>query len=76
MDNIFTLSIDNYPRVDYPFLYTEYSINKEEEISISINNFIIFGKDDIVSINDNIIEFPDNIKFTKKDNIVVIYNKI
>jgi len=76
MNDILALLIDNYPRIDGSFLYTEYDINPEEEISISINNSNIFGKDDIVGIHENRIEFPKDVIFTKKDSIVVIYNRL
>jgi len=76
MNNIENLVIDNYPQIKKNKIITEYPINSNEEISISINNSIIFSKENIKSINENIIEFSTEYEINIDDIIVVIYNKI
>jgi len=77
MNDIENLCIDNYPQLDVAdnLILTEYPINQEEEISISINNSLILDKNDILDINDNSIRLDVNIKLDKTAAIVVIYNK-
>ncbi len=72
------LVIDNYPKIDINkmTIITEYSINSNEEISISINNSIILSKIDIYDIVNNVIELIPDIELKESDAITVIYNRI
>jgi len=76
MNNIEMLVIDNYPRINGSIISTEFDIDTDEEISISINDSNIFCKEDMISIKENHIELPEDIKISNNDTIVVIYNKI
>lgn len=76
MNDIENLVIDNYPEIKKFKIITEFSINPDEEISISINNSSILNKEDIITIEDNIIEFSKDIEINKNDIVVVIYHKI
>jgi hypothetical protein len=76
MNNIEMLVIDNYPKINGSIISTEFDIDADEEISISINDSNIFCKEDVISIAKNHIELPKDIKMSKNDTIVVIYNKI
>jgi len=76
MNNIEMLVIDNYPKINGSIISTEFDIDADEEISISINDSNIFCKEDVISIVKNHIELPKDIKMSKNDTIVVIYNKI
>jgi len=76
MNNIEMLVIDNYPRINGSIISTEFDIDADEEISISINNSNIFCKEDVISIKENHIELQEDIKMANNDTIVVIYNKI
>jgi hypothetical protein len=77
MSDIENLVIDNYPKIDLlkMTVMTEFSIDSDSEISISINNSDILCNEDIIKIDDNIIYF-NNITFKKDDVLTVIYNKI
>ena len=77
MNNIEFLTIDNYPNLNVKdmTITTEFYINPEENISISINNADILDKLDIQDIQDNIIYLSKDIDLNKGDEIVVIYNK-
>ena len=76
--NIEFLVIDNYPKIDTEkmTITTEYPINSNEEISISINNSNILNKDAIYDIVNNTIELIPDIEINKDDIIIVIYNKV
>ena len=78
MNNIENLVIDSDPiiKIKDLILITEFNIDKEQEISISINNSIILGPEDIIKIDNNYIELAKKIDIKNKDNIVIIYNKI
>lgn len=71
------LVIDSYPVLNIKDLsiQTEFSIDKEREISISINNSTILNKEDILSINSNCIKLSKELELNDKDVIVVVYNK-
>jgi len=72
------LVIDNYPVLDVESMTvcTEFSIDSDKEISISINNSIILNKNHIFNVEDNIIELINDIEIYKEDILAVIYNKI
>jgi hypothetical protein len=74
-NDINNLVIENYPILNGLFISTEFDINPELEISISINNSNILDKSDIVNIQKNIIELSKDIKINKNDSIVIIYNR-
>jgi len=76
MNDIENLVIDNYPEIKKFKIITEFSINSDEEISISINNSSILSKDDIITIEGNIIELSKDIEINKNDIVVVVYHKI
>lgn len=78
MSEIENLIIENYPTIDIlkMTITTEFLINSEHEISISINNANILSSDDIMSIEDNIIKLIPDINLNKEDAVVIIYNKV
>jgi len=75
MNDMEYLVIDSDPKIiNEKIIETEHNIDDSHEISISINNSIILDKLDIENIQDNQITLL-NILLTKKDVVVVIYNK-
>lgn len=78
MNNVENLVIDSYPKINIEMLIleTEFYIDTEQEISISINNSIILDKEDILNINNNCIELAKEIELDKDDAIVIIYNRL
>ena len=72
------LEIDNYPKIDIKKLSisTEFNINIEEEITISINNEIILSKIDIFDIVNNEMILVSDTSIKEDDIITVIYNRI
>lgn len=78
MNNVENLVIDSYPKINIEMLIleTEFYIDTEQEISISINNSIILDKEDILNINNNCIELTKEIELDKDDVVVIIYNRL
>ena len=78
MSNIENLVIDNYPKIDLlkMTVTTEFSINPESEISMSINNSKILSNEDIAEVIDNTIIFIPGTTFNEDDALTVIYNKL
>lgn len=72
------LVLDRYPRIDFKNnkIKTEFTIDANEEISISINNSIILTSEDIYEVLNNEITLIDDVVLEEKDIVVVIYNKI
>jgi len=72
------LTIDNYPKINEKSntISTEYIINSNKEISISINNTQILDAEDIYEVLNNTITLISDINIKKKDNITVVYYKI
>lgn len=77
MSDIENLIIENYPKIDIlkMTITTEFLINPEQEISISINNAIILSRADISEVNNNIIELVQEIELKENDAVVVIYTR-
>ncbi len=78
MNNVENLVIDSDPKINVSklTLETEFCIDAEQEISISINNSIILSTEDIASIDNSYIKLSDDIELNNNDAVVVIYNKI
>jgi len=76
MSDIEKLVIDNHPKIKKMTLETEFNIDTNSEISISINNFTILGYEDIYNIKENIIFIDSGTTLDEKDTITVIYNRI
>jgi hypothetical protein len=76
--NIEKLRIDKYPVIDAEnlVLKTEYEIDKDEEITISINNSIVLDIESVSSIEGNIIELIPCIELLQNDNIIIVYSEI
>ena len=75
MNNIENLVIDNYPVVNKNIISTEYEIDNNQEVNISINNSTILVNEDIIKIQDNLIEIDSEIIISEDDTVIVIYNK-
>ena len=77
MSDVENLIIDNYPIIDIlkMTITTEFSINSNQDVSISVNNTHILSAENIKEIDDNVIFLNDDIELKKDDIIVVIYNK-
>ena len=75
--NIDDLVIDNYPKINLAerTIATEYNINSDEDISISVNNAIILDNDDISKVEDNRIYISSSVAIAESDIIAVIYIK-
>jgi len=73
--NISDLVIDNYPKlnIDKKTLSTEYNINSNEDISISLNNAIILSNNNISEVKENVIFLQNEVEISSKDVISVIY---
>ena len=78
MNDVENLTIDNLPKINISkfTIETEYEIDTDSEVSISINNINILDKMDIIGITGKIIEISNNIDLNKNDNVIVIYNRI
>ena len=75
MNNIENLVIDNYPVINKNIISTEYEIDNNQEVNISINNSTILVTEDIIKIEDNNIEIDSEIVISDDDTVIVIYNK-
>jgi len=73
--NISDLVIDNYPKlnIDKKTLSTEYNINSNKDISISLNNAIILSNNNISEVKENVIFLQNEVEISSKDVISVIY---